>query len=277
MHVYLLCHNEAVLLPHTIEHYRRRVPSATFTILDNESSDNSVAIARALGCAVQTFGTGNKIDDHTLRELKNSVWLERADGWVIVADMDEWLCLTQFDLDREAARGTTLLRVEGWNVVGESSTAALSDIDLHALNTGALHTNESKSICFRRPQITAMNYNTGAHRAAPEGMVRRSRSTYRLKHMNWLGAAFVLQKYAARYERGKEQQAHGLGIHYTDNAEAVLNEFNEWRAKAVPFSEAPFWARPTLPPSLLPTIRRRAARVARRIRGLVDPSRRILK
>jgi hypothetical protein len=271
LHVYLLCHNEQVLLPHTIAHYRRRVPSATFTILDNESSDNSVAIARALGCAVQSFATGDKLNDDVQRDLKNCVWLERTDGWVIVADMDEWLCITEADLQREEQRGTTVLKVEGWNVVGESANAELTDIDLHALNTGAIHTYESKSICFRRPQITAMNYNTGAHKSSPEGVVRRSRKTYRLKHMNWLGSAFVAHKYASRYVRGKEQQARGFGIHYTDQTEKVIGEFNEWRAKAHTFSEQPFWARPTL----IPLIRRRAARVVRRIVGLVDPSRRM--
>ena len=60
LHVYLVCHNEEVLLPHAIEHYRRRVPGVTFTILDNESDDRSIAIARELGCAVQTFSTGTR-------------------------------------------------------------------------------------------------------------------------------------------------------------------------------------------------------------------------
>ena len=273
LHVYLLCHNEAVLLPHTIEHYRRRVPGVTFTILDNESDDRSVAIARQLGCTVQSFATGDKLNDDVLRDLKNSAWHERTEGWVIVADMDEWLCVTANDLNREARAGTTVLKVEGWNVVGDSANVQLTDIDLHALNTGALHTYESKSICFRRPQITAMNYNAGAHRSAPEGTVRRSRKTYRLKHMNWLGSAFVVRKYVSRYARGTEQRAQGYGIHYSDNAETVREEFNEWRAKARTFSEQPFWARPTWPSPLMPFIRRRAARVVRRFIGLVGLSR----
>ena len=88
LHVYLLCHNEEVLLPHTVAHYRRRVPGVTFTILDNESDDRSAAIARELGCAVSTFGSDGKMDDGTQRDLKNTVWREVADGWVIMADMD---------------------------------------------------------------------------------------------------------------------------------------------------------------------------------------------
>lgn len=275
LHVYLLCHNEEVLLPHAIEHYRRRVPGVTFTIIDNESDDRSVAIARELGCTVQAVVTGGKLDDIVLRDLKNSVWQERTEGWVIVADMDEWLCVTEEDLTREERAGTTLLKVEGWNVVGESANTSLDDLELHALNFGAQFSMESKSVCFRRPQITAMNYGAGAHIAEPEGVVRRSRKTYRLKHMNWLGSAFVVHKYSRRYARGKEQQARGLGTHYTDSAETVINQFNQWRARARSFSEAPFWAPPTWPPSLIPFVRRRAVGVVRRLSHALDLSRRM--
>jgi hypothetical protein len=275
LHVYLVCHNEEVLLPHTVEHYRRRVPGVTFTILDNESDDRSVAIARELGCAVQTFSTGGTLDDAVLRDLKNTVWLERTEGWVIVVDMDEWLCVTAEDLEREEQAGTTVLRTNGWNVLGESALVTLADIDLHELKSGQPHPPESKAVCFRRPQIQAMNYSYGAHRSSPRGTVRRSRKTYRLKHMAWLGAAFIVHKYARRYERGAEQRTRGLGIHYSDNAQTVLTEFNTFRARARTFSEKPFWALPTLPSPLLPFIRRRAARVVRRILGIIDPSRRM--
>jgi hypothetical protein len=272
LHVYLLCHNEEVLLPHAIEHYRRRVPSVTFTVIDNESTDRSVAIAKALGCTVETLSTGGKLDDIVLRDLKNDVWKSITNGWVIVADMDEWLCVTEEDFAREDRAGTTLLNIEGWNVVGESANTLLDDLDLHALNTGARCDMESKSVCFRRPQITAMNYGVGAHKAEPEGVVRRSRKTYRLKHMNWLGSAFVVHKYSRRYARGKEQQVRGFGIHYTDSAEKVINEFNEWRARARSFSEAPIWTPPSWPPALVrlaKRLRRAPAGVQRRVRRLI--------
>jgi hypothetical protein len=189
--------------------------------------------------------------------------------------MDEWLCVTQEDLTREERAGTTLLKVEGWNVVGESANTSLDDLELHALNLGAQFAMESKSVCFRRPQITAMNYGAGAHIAEPEGVVRRSRKTYRLKHMNWLGSAFVVHKYSRRYARGKEQQARGLGTHYTNSAETVINEFNEWRTRARSFSEAPFWAPPTWSPSLMRFVHWHAARVVRWPLHILDLLRRI--
>jgi len=272
LHVYLLCHNEEVLLPHAIEHYRRRVPGVTFTIIDNESDDRSVAIARELGCAVQTFSTGGKIDDIVLRELKNSVWQEIANGWVIVADMDEWLCITAEDLAREERAGTTILRTFGLNVFGDSASPILDDIDLHALNTGQPHPPESKAICFRRPQITEMNYRAGAHVSAPAGDVRWSRMTYPLKHIAWPGEAFMVQKHQIRYARGKEQQALGLGTHYTDNTEKVSADHAHERSVARPFSESPFRTPRTWPPALVRVVkrlRRLPAGVLRRARRLI--------
>jgi hypothetical protein len=121
------------------------VPGVTFTILDNESDDRSVAIAKELGCTVQTFSTGGKTDDITLRDLKNNVWQQTSNGGVIVADMDEWLCVTAEDLAREVCRGTTILRTYGWKVFGDSASPTLGDIDLHTLNSG--HPRGRKRSC----------------------------------------------------------------------------------------------------------------------------------
>jgi hypothetical protein len=272
LHVYLLCHNEEVLLPHAIEHYRRRVPGVTFTILDNESDDRSVEIARGLGCTVQTFSTGGKLDDVILRDLKNDVWKHIADGWVIVADMDEWLCVTEADLAREERSGTTLLRTFGLNVFGESASAVLDDIDLHALNTGQPHPPESKAICFRRPQIAEMNYRVGAHVSAPAGEVRWSRRTYLLKHIAWPGETFMVHKHQLRYARGKEQQALGLGAHYTDDGAKVAARHAEARAAAKPFSEASFRTPLSWPPAFVRVVkrlRRLPAGVQRRVHRLI--------
>ena len=272
LHVYLLCHNEEVLLPHAVEHYRRRVPGVTFTILDNESSDASVAIARELGCEVHTFKTGNKLNDDVLRDLKNSVWLERTEGWVIVADMDEWLCVTAEDLEREGRAGTTILHTFGLNVFGNSASTTLDDVDLHALNTGQPHPPESKAICFRRPQISAMNYNPGAHKCAPGGDVRWSKRTYVLKHMAWLGRPFIVEKYQKRYARGKEQQLRGLGTHYTDDAAKVSVQYQAEQHAARPFSEASRRTPPSWPPTLVRVakrLRRVPAGVQRRVRRII--------
>jgi glycosyltransferase involved in cell wall biosynthesis len=219
--IYLLCHNERVLLPHTVEHYRSRIPQAAITILDNESTDGSVEIAQSLGCRVRSWASENQIDDHLYVTLKNEAWKHHRDGWVIVADMDEWLCITSIELKQAAARGITVLRTSGWNIVGESTREDLSDLDLHALNTGRHLRSRDKLVAFRPDAITAMNYGIGAHVSATRGRVVLSPRIYLLKHMERLGTPWLRAKFIARTARAERMHAMGIALHYTSNIEDI--------------------------------------------------------
>lgn len=213
--LYLLCHNEEILLPEAVRHYRGMIPNVEITILDNESTDNSVLLAQQLGCRVRTWSSENQIDDHKFVLLKNNIWKERSRGWVIMADMDEWLCATADDLAREAARGVTVLRVYGLNMVAESNRIDLSDIDLHSLTLGFHMSSRDKLVAFRRPDITEMNYGIGAHQASPQGIVVLSTHAYVLKHMERLGLPWLRDKWTKRFARATKMQAEGIALHYS--------------------------------------------------------------
>ena len=126
--IFLLCYNEAVLLPHTIAWYRARLPGARIVVYDNESTDDSAALAASLGCEVRTYRTGGRMDLTTLRTLRNSCWFEVEAGWVIMADMDEWVDVTEADLRSEEVTGSTVLRVRGFEIVPDSKSPTLSDV-----------------------------------------------------------------------------------------------------------------------------------------------------
>ena len=245
VHIYLLCNNESILIGPTIDHYQKQFRSIhnKITILDNESTDNSAEIALSKGCEVRPFSTDGKFDDYKNAELKNQIWKEFSDQdqesnlWIIVADMDEWLSISDEELSYENAKGTTILTTIGYNITGNSQQTDLSDIDVHSLVQGFYWPNESKSLCFKRSEIQEMNYELGAHTCNPIGRVQYSDQTYVVKHMEVLGLPFMIAKFQSRYKRTEKKRLEGewwAGLHYTDNVHEITERYREHYDGAIP-------------------------------------------
>jgi len=226
--IHLLCHNEATLLPHTLAHYRRYIPGARIIVHDNESTDGSPELAAELGAEVRPFTSEGIMNEFLLTNMRNQVW-QRPNPpttWIIMADADEWLCVSAEDLAAETHQGTTLLDIAGYNVVGQSQAADLSDIDLQDLRFGVPWPQECKNICFRIPDVVAMNYTYGAHQCQPEGYVVKSTRTYTLRHMCWMGLPYIQKKTRRRYERAKLLiDQYGINAHYSQTDKQVRDEY----------------------------------------------------
>jgi hypothetical protein len=224
IHIFILCYNESVLLPETIKHYKTMLPSSIITIYDNKSTDKSVKIARDLGCKVISWSSGNKIDDYKYLEIKNNCWKEKK-GWVIVCDIDEWLCVTERDLLEEKEKGTTILSIRGYNIYGKSKYINLKDTNLHALKAGHYNKWESKDLCFHLPDIKEINYEMGAHNTHPHGNIKYSSKKYINKHMANLGLAYLTNKMKMRYRRASAMRKKGHATHYTDNSARIKRNY----------------------------------------------------
>lgn len=224
VNIFLLCYNEQILLPKTIEHYKKNIPCCKITIYDNESTDKSVKIAKKLGCRVISWNSKNQINDFKYMKIKNNCW-KKSKGWIIVADMDEWLQVTEEQLRNEKKRGTSVLKVQGHNMIGESKKKDLSDLCLHELEKFLVHEPESKMLCFYRKHIEEMNYSIGAHHACPVGKVLFSETTYVNKHMLLLGEDFVVNKYIQRSKRANKMKKYGIANHYIDNVDEIVNMY----------------------------------------------------
>lgn len=225
IHIFILCYNESVLLPQTIKHYKTMLPNSIITIYDNESTDNSVKIAKDLGCKVISWSSGKKIDDFKYLKIKNNCWKHIKEGWVIVCDIDEWLCVTERDLLEEESNGTTILSIEGYNITGKSKNLYLKDIDLHSLNRGYFHKYESKQLCFHLPEIKEINYGLGSHNSSPKGIIKYSSKKYLNKHMNTLGLPYLINKMKMRYKRAANMRKKGIATHYMDNTAKIKDEY----------------------------------------------------
>ena len=229
INIFALCFNEALIIPHMVAHYRKYLPSCKITIYDNESTDNSVEIAKALGCTVISWSSNNKFDDNKNLEIKNNCWKQVKNGWIIVTDMDEFLCVNENELLEETKLGTTILNVSGLQMIGESSTEDLSDIDLQNITKYIPNEYESKKLCFYRDNITEMNYSPGAHSCNPKGdRIQFSSNHYFNKHMCFLGLRFLINRYIERFKRSKEQRSlYGYSSHYTDDIMKISDEYNK--------------------------------------------------
>ena len=237
IYIFLLCYNESVLLPHTIAHYRSYMPNCNIIIYDNMSTDNSVSIAESLGCLVIKWKS-NGMNDFKQSEIKNTCWRNITNGWVICADMDEWLCVTDDDLYNEYLNGTTVLQIKGINIVGNSNSVLLDDVNLHRLSNGFYFIFEHKKLCFFVPEIKSVKYSTGAHRAKFTGNIKYSKKIYINKHMDLLGLPFFLNK--------KKNRANRLVINGNDKLSSKNVELkNIWYSSNMNFHKKyyNFWAK----------------------------------
>ena len=227
INVFLLCFNESSLIQHTIKHYKKYLPSCKITIYDNESTDNSVEIAKELGCSVISWNSNNVIDDFKYAEIKNNCWKSIDKGWIIMADMDEFLCVTEEELMKEMESGVSILNIKGYDMIGESETVDLSDIDLQNIKKYVHNHYESKKLCFLREKINEINYNCGAHACNPKGKVVYSSHVYINKHMSSLGLKFLTNKYIERYKRAENMRKQGMATHYTSDIDKIKTLYTD--------------------------------------------------
>jgi hypothetical protein len=183
-----------------------------------------VNIAKQLGCSIVSWKTTDEIDDEKYVEIKNTCWNGLHDGaWVIVGDMDEWLCITEHELEMEDNKGCSILNIEGYNMVAESQMIDLSDIDIHNLTRAVTNwTWESKRLCFKKGPIQSINYSGGAHFCEPIGDIRYSERTYINKHVDMLGLEYFKDKILKRFLRKKEKCP---AEHYTDDISKIESNF----------------------------------------------------
>jgi hypothetical protein len=233
-YIYILCYNEEDIIRQTISHYRKNIPDCHITIYDNYSTDNSITIALEENCEIVRFDTNNDLNDHVHRSIKNNCWKNIKHGWVIVVDMDEWLDITQKQLDIEHKNGTTLLKTHGLQMIGESKTKNASDICLNKIVKYVSDSEYSKKICFHVPEIKYMNYSVGAHISNPQGDVRYSKKTYILQHYNYLGFEYLVNKLQKRYKRSELMRKEGKAVHYrfANDLEWIRQTYNDMLIKS---------------------------------------------
>jgi glycosyltransferase involved in cell wall biosynthesis len=231
VHAFFLCYNEANILPHLLKHYLSFCEHVT--ILDNNSSDNSVEIVNSFqNTDIIPWDSNDKLNDDLYIKLKNHVWkssIGYAD-YVIVGDADEFLYhenMIDFLIECKE-KGVTLLRPEGYHMVADADFILKeSDNLIDVVKNGVRADVLDKPMMFDCNKITNINYTFGCHSASPTGDVRVFKdSSFKMLHYKFLGLEDHKYKQKIRGNRLSDfNKNNGLGLYYLFNEQEQINDY----------------------------------------------------
>ena len=225
VHIYVVCYNESAMIRQTFDFYKRQFGNPTFYLLDNHSTDDSVAIAKTYGAIIVPWGHKTHKDNKFLAFTKNTIWKVHQQlhqsRWVLVCDMDEWLLIPPEQLHWEEQQGTTLLCVKGYQMVANSHSADLSDLALTNITHGYADDHYSKTVMFLTPLVYDINYQPGCHICSPQGITRFSRNLYKLGHFKFIGLDFLIGNYSCNFKRTHTDRKQKMSTHYSNDVQTI--------------------------------------------------------
>ncbi len=227
--IYTMTFNEEFMLPYFVQHYNSLFPGCKIVVYDNESTDNTVAIAKGLLCEVRINQTNGQLSDSRYLEIKNNCWKDAKTDWVLVADCDELCCISQKQLEGEENIDTSIISFEGYNMVNLKN-----DMEIMNITTGVRAPSYDKYYCFNRKQISEINYHMGCHKASPVGNRISSLSTYTCLHYKYINPEYMVKRHVMFASRlSEENKRKGYGGHYLYSEKQIREEFDNARKQAI--------------------------------------------
>jgi glycosyltransferase involved in cell wall biosynthesis len=227
----MVTYNEELKIDFTINHYKSHFSNCKIIIYDNNSSDNTVEIAKNHGCEIIAYNTDSQVNDDLLTKLKNNCWKNAETDWVLVCDPDELLDITEKDLINEETNNVTIIKGTGYNMIDMNDS---SDILLKALQYGVRAIAYDKLFLFNKKHIKEINYNHGSHIANPIGNVIFNTNPYKLYHYHYININFVFERYQITAKRMSEiNKKHGWGSYCFSSLEDIKQNFLDLRKLAI--------------------------------------------
>lgn len=220
VHIFTITYNEEVMLPQFISYYRKKFPNCKITVMDNESTDNTVELALKNNCEVLTWSSNNEIRDDMYLFIKNDCWKKSDADWIIVVDCDEFI-----DINEDILKITpfNIYKAVGYDMMGNS-------LNINEIDSGVRSPGYDKICLFRKDTVKEINYEPGCHNANPvvnEGEELLYNKDTLLFHYKWLTYDYVIERYKMFAERLSDiNKKYQWGIHYTFD-ESVHREYYE--------------------------------------------------
>jgi hypothetical protein len=208
--VYTVTWNEQIFLHDFIKFYKNRC-ECNIIILDNDSTDQTVEIAKDYGCEVRSFSTNNQMDEHTLIKIRNTCWLDSTAKFRIVCDSDEFVDVNQSMLENAIKEEWDYCICEGYEMFGFGEK-------WEALVRGIRSVGYCKPVLFK-DTIHGMNFAPGSHSANPTTL-RRENPLFvinypKLYHTKWRDYTYGLNRQRILAQRvSSNSKNNGWNFHY---------------------------------------------------------------
>jgi len=216
---YCLARNEEKMIPYLMRHYGQ---FSKVILLESNSTDRTVEIAKSMGADVWSFQSKDEINDLWFLELKNNCWKESTADWVIIIDSDEFVFHPNLVKVLEETKAT-IFEPRLFNMYSKKFPTTNKQI-YNEIKYGV--EDRRKMNLFRPKEITEINYTAGCHSAKPEGNVILSDKDIKTLHMRFLSLEYVLQRNKESLRRLSElNKQMGWGFHLYHEETMCIREF----------------------------------------------------
>lgn len=223
LHLYLPVFGHSVLVPQVLDFWRSRVPSASFTFVDEGARledgsspyerDGTMDLAVLYDCEIIHFRARTELGPHVsvpdaYREFRNDVVeLSHAASragqaeseWVGIPDLDELLDVDDHKLETWAAAGVGVVKATAFQMVGDS-------LELRGVDAGYRDFLYDKVLLVRPSRVSELNSLTGNHAAIPEPLETLRWATADLYHYKLVSPRGP----AAVYDRATDDDDHQI-------------------------------------------------------------------
>lgn len=226
---FFLCYNESRMIEHTLNYYIRFCDK--ITIIDNQSTDNSVAIVKEKFPSVQVeaLDTGGEYREDIQIKVRNNWWKDSQADFVIMADMDEFIVDPNLlgKLKEMKGQRIALPKVIGYNMYSNTFPEDYNTLITEQVTDKYRDRDFDKNIVFSPKWIKEMKFGPGSHYCEPvykAGAQIEHSFELSLLHFKYLGREYLYEKHHAYGKRMSNMNrffrygyVYELGNEYVDN------------------------------------------------------------
>lgn len=221
---YVIAHNEEFMIPYLMRHYSR---FSEVIILENNSTDKTVQVAKNLGAKVIKLKIPDNKDNQTLVDIKNECWKKSKADWVIVVDTDEFIYHPKIRTILKKTKAT-IMRTTWCEMY--SDTVPSGDGQIYdEVNKGLIRSQGGGKIAIFRPdKIESINWTVGCHDASPIGNIIFADEGVKALHFRHLSLEYVLMRNRVNSARlSSYNRKMGWSTQYDSPIDHVTKAFTE--------------------------------------------------